>query len=70
MTKQELIFHLKDRIAYTSGEQGEYEAKHGEWNAKYGDLHSIYSEMADWHKGRACAFAIALELVENMSEEV
>ena len=69
MTKQELIYHLKDRIAYTQGEQGVYEAKHAAWNAEHGDPHSIWSEMADWHKGRACAFNIALELIENMTED-
>ena len=68
MNKQEMIKHLRDRIAYSRSEQGEYEAKHGEWNAKHGDLHSIYSEMADWHKGRVCAFSLALELITNREE--
>ena len=68
MTKQELIQHLKDRIVYSQDEQGKYEAHHGEWNAKNGDMHSLWTEMADWHKGRICAFNVVLELLEDLEE--
>ena len=66
MTKQDLIHHLKHRITYCQEEQGKYESMHGELNAKDGTMHSLWSEMADWHKGRACAYNVALELVEEL----
>lgn len=66
MNKQDMILHLKDRIAYCQDEQGRYEQMHGELCARDGDLHSLWSEMADWHKGRVCAFNVAIELLEEL----
>ena len=66
MNKQELISQIKDRIAYGQEEQGRYEAMHGELNAEFGDLHSTWSEMADWHKGRAGAYSVVLELLDEL----
>ena len=62
MTKQDLIHHLKHRIAYSQEEQGRYEAMHKD----EGTMHSLWSEMADWHKGRVCAYGVALELLEEL----
>ena len=64
MTKQELINHLKHRISYTTEEQFRYENMHQET----GKSASIWSEMAEWHKGRACAYNVALELIEDHLE--
>lgn len=66
MNKQEMIQHLKNRIQYCQDEQGKYEAKHGEFNAEFGDNHSVWSELADWQKGRACAFNVVIELLEEL----
>ena len=66
MNKSDLISQLKDRIVYCQDEQGKYEAMHGELNAKHEAMHSLWSEMADWHKGRACAFNVVLELLDEV----
>ena len=66
MNKQDLIQHLKDRIAYCQDEQGKYDIMHGQLQAKHGDAHSVWSEMSNWHKGRACAFGVAIELLDEL----
>ena len=65
MNKQDLIMNLKDRIAYSQDEQGRYEEMHGDLNAKSGDMHSLWSEMADWHKGRVCAYNAVIEMLDD-----
>ena len=69
MNKKQLIQNLKDRIAHNEECVAHHEKRHGEYVAKRpGVISSMDSEMADWHKGKIAAFALAMKMVKELED--